>query len=382
VSSSDSNWVAKAEAAARDVLARHAGDVDARARWPGEGVAALAKAGLLGLTVPAALGGAGAGPATFAAVTRTLAEQCASTAMIYLMHVCATQVVVQAPSFPLREDVLRRTAAGRHLATLAVSEPGSRSHFWAPVSQVAVEGDWHRLSADKSWVTSAGHADGYFVTTRSSRAAELTDSTIYYVPRDAPGLGVRGAFDGLGLRGNASAPMRLEGVTLPTSHRVSDDGAGFPLMMGAVLPWFQVGSAAVSLGIARAATAGIRRHLLASKLEHVGQPLASLMNLRARLAQMQLAADTHEAFLVDVCRRLGEGGPDLMLGLLEVKAAAAEMALAVTDLAMRAGGGASFSRHLSVERNFRDARAAAVMAPTTDVLYDFIGRILLDMPLL
>jgi alkylation response protein AidB-like acyl-CoA dehydrogenase len=79
---------------------------------------------------------------------------------------------------------------------------------------------------------------------------------------------------------------------------------------------------------------------------------------------------------------MAEGAPDLMLGLLEVKAAAAEMALAVTDLAMRAGGGASFSRHLSVERNFRDARAAAVMAPTTDVLYDFIGRTLLDMPLL
>jgi alkylation response protein AidB-like acyl-CoA dehydrogenase len=49
---------------------------------------------------------------------------------------------------------------------------------------------------------------------------------------------------------------------------------------------------------------------------------------------------------------------------------------------MRVGGGACFSRHLSVERNFRDARACAVMAPTTDVLHDFIGKTLLDMPLL
>ena len=56
--------------------------------------------------------------------------------------------------------------------------------------------------------------------------------------------------------------------------------------------------------------------------------------------------------------------------------------LQVTDLALRTGGGACFSRHLSVERNFRDARAAAVMAPTTDVLHDFIGKTLLDMPLL
>jgi alkylation response protein AidB-like acyl-CoA dehydrogenase len=71
-----------------------------------------------------------------------------------------------------------------------------------------------------------------------------------------------------------------------------------------------------------------------------------------------------------------------MLTVLESKAAAAEAALLVTDLAMRTCGGAAFSRHLAVERNFRDARAASVMAPTTDVLYDFIGKSLLGMPLL
>src|SRR5262245_13930884 len=120
-------WEAKAESVARAVLARHAADVDGQGRWPAEGVTALAEAGLLGLTVPTAAGGAGEGPGTFTAVTRILSEQCASTAMIYLMHVCATQVFVKAPSFPLREEVLRQIAAGRHLSTLAVSEKGSRS---------------------------------------------------------------------------------------------------------------------------------------------------------------------------------------------------------------------------------------------------------------
>ena len=175
--------------------------------------------------------------------------------------------------------------------------------------------------------------------------------------------------------------MRLENVAVPDAHRLSDDGGGFGVMMATVLPWFQVGSAAVSVGIARAATEGIRRHLLASKLEHLGQPLAGLMNLRARLAQMAVATDTVAAFLADVCRRMEAGAADAMLGVLGAKAVAGEMALTVTDLAMRTGGGACFSRHLSVERNFRDARAAAVMAPTTDALYDFIAKAMLDMPL-
>jgi alkylation response protein AidB-like acyl-CoA dehydrogenase len=366
---------------AREVLAGHAADVDRAGRWPSESVEALSKAGLLGLTVPDSLGGAGARPGIFAAVTGVLAEQCASTAMIYLMHLCATQVIVGAPAFPFRESVLRAIAAGRHLSTLALSEKGSRSHFWAPMSQVVVEGDRHRLSAAKSWVTSAGKADSYIVNTGSTEHSDLTDSTLYYVPRETAGLRVTGSFNGLGLRGNGSAPMQLENVTLSASHRISDDGAGFPLMMETVFPWFQIGSAAVSLGIARAATEGIRQHLLASKLEHLGQSLASLMNLRARLAQMQIAIDTQQAFLEHACHEMENPSPTTLRALLESKAAAAEAALEVTDLAMRTGGGACFSRHLSVERNFRDARACSVMAPTTDVLHDFIGRTLLDMPL-
>ena len=62
------------------------------------------------------------------------------------------------------------------------------------------------------------------------------------------------------------------------------------------------------------------------------------------------------------------------LSLLAVKAAAAEMSIDVTDAAMRACGGAAFSKHLPVERYFRDARAATIMGPTTDVLRDLIGQ--------
>jgi alkylation response protein AidB-like acyl-CoA dehydrogenase len=380
MSSVETNWLGVADAVAREALARHADDVDQRGRWPAESVAALAESGLLGLTMPRALGGAGEGPRTFAAVTRTLAGRCASTAMVYLMHACAGQVIAAAEAFPLREAVLRDVARGRHLSTLAFSEKGSRSHFWAPVSQAVAAGPQHRLRAEKSFVTSAGQADSYIVSTRSAGAADPLASTLYYVPRDVPGLRTGGPWNGLGLRGNASAPMEVD-VAVPASHRVSGEGEGFHVMLNVVLPWFQLGSAAVSVGIARAATEGIGKHLLTARLEHLGQSLASLPNLRARLAQMQIAVDTQQAFLEHAAARMEAPGPDTLLVLLESKAAAAEAALQVTDLALRTGGGACFGRGLTVERNFRDARAAAVMAPTTDVLYDFIGKTLLGMPL-
>jgi len=381
MTSTENVWVQRAETAAREVLAGHAADVDQTGRWPAESLAALGQCGLMGLTVPSELTGGGAGPRTFATVCRVLAEHCASTAMIYKMHICGTQVIAAALELPLRQSVLRAIAAGKHLSTLAFSEKGSRSHFWAPVSQAVLDGDKHRLSAEKSWVTSAGHADSYIVPTRSAGRAEPLASTLYYVPKDTPGLTVSGPWNGLGMRGNASNPMRLQDVTLPASYRLSGEGDGFNTMLTVVLPWFQLGNAAISVGIARAATEGTRQHLLASRLEHLGQLLASLMNLRARLAQMQILVETHQLYVDQAAAQMENGEPTAMLTLMKSKAATSEAAVQVTDLAMRTCGGAAFSRHLGVERNFRDSRAGWVMAPTTDVLYDFIGKSLLGMPL-
>jgi alkylation response protein AidB-like acyl-CoA dehydrogenase len=67
--------------------------------------------------------------------------------------------------------------------------------------------------------------------------------------------------------------------------------------------------------------------------------------------------------------------------MLQSKAVAGDAALSVLDLAMRVGGGAAFRKDIGIERHFRDARAAAVMAPTGDALQDFIGRAVCGLPL-
>ena len=85
--------------------------------------------------------------------------------------------------------------------------------------------------------------------------------------------------------------------------------------------------------------------------------------------------------LDDTVAALAVGRADAMLRVLQVKAHAAESALQVTDLAMRVCGGAAFRKEVGIERLFRDARAASVMAPTSDVLDDFIGKATLGMDL-
>jgi len=375
-----------AVAAARDVAARviapGAAEHDRTGTFPREAVKALGAAGLMGLNVPEALGGSELGPRAIADVLAIVSEADASVAMIYMMHVLGTTCIASAPTAAAHADTLRKIAAGEHLTTLAFSERGSRSHFWSPVSRAVKNAGKIQITADKSWVTSAGEADSFVVTTLAADGKGPTDSTLYLVDARGPGLRIKAPWDGMGLRANASSAVMLEGVEVTDTARLTDDGAGFKAKLEVVLPLFNLGSAAVALGLCRAATAATTSHLKTAQFEHLGQSLgAALPNLRAQLAQMQLASDQLACLIDDTVRHLETPGPATMLRVLEVKAAGGETAIAVTSLAMRTCGGAAFSKHTSIERFFRDAHAGAVMAPTVDVLREFIGKALLGHPL-
>lgn len=359
-------------------IAPHAADVDEKARFPREALDALARAGWLGLTIPTDYGGQGQGMRVACAALDEIAQRCASTALIYLMHLCGSACYTAHSEG--HEDTLRQVAQGDHLSTLAWSERGSRSHFWAPVSQAEQNDGQVVLSALKSWVTSADEADGYVVCTRIPAETEVTDTILYLVRNDDAGLRTSGAWDSLGMRGNGSAPMVLEDCRIPAERALCEPGQGFPRQLE-ILPWFNLGNAAASVGIAEAATLATTKHLTASRLEHMNSRLADLPNLRARLAQMRIETDRARAHVVSALDAVESAAPNAMLLVLSSKAAAAESAMRVTDLGMQACGGAAFSKHLTLERNFRDSRAASVMAPTSDVLHDFIGRALCGMDL-
>jgi alkylation response protein AidB-like acyl-CoA dehydrogenase len=295
--------------------------------------------------------------------------------MVVCMHLAATAVIEAYGPRAVREDA----ASGRALATLAFSEAGSRSQFWAPTSTAKREGDTVRLDAHKSWVTSAGEAD-YYVWSSTPLAAQGL-STIWLVSANAPGLRVAAPFDGLGLRGNASSPMAAEGLLVSQDVMLGEDGKGFDVMMGVVLPYFQLMNAGMCIGTMHAATTKAATHVGGTNFQHLGQTLADLPTIRAYVARMRVKTDMALALLLDTLAALESGREDAMLRVLEVKAAAGEASTEVTDLAMRVCGGAAFRKEVGVERHFRDARAATVMAPTTDALYDFIGKAAIGMPL-
>jgi alkylation response protein AidB-like acyl-CoA dehydrogenase len=363
------------EKIAVDVIRPAAAEIDQSGAFPRAAMDALSKSGLLGLISAEEVGGMGEGLLAAAMVIERVAQECASTAMVLCMHYAGTAVIEAHGPLSVRQAI----AEGKHITTLAFSEKGSRSHFWAPISTVAAHNGTVHLDAAKSWVTSAGEADSYVWSSRPLAAEGA--STIWLMPANATGLSVAGPFNGLGLRGNASSPINAKQVVLERSAMLGLDGGGFDIMMSIVLPYFQIMNAAFSVGTMEAATRKAAEHVAGIKFEHLGSALSDLPTVRAYIARMRIKTDLTRALLLDTLDAVEKGRADTMLRVLEVKAAAGEAATEVTDLAMRVCGGAAFRKDVGVERHFRDARAATVMAPTTDVLYDFIGKAVCGMPL-
>lgn len=368
-------WLATLEAIVTDVIKPAAAEIDRDARFPREAVTKLGGAGLLGLISAKEVGGLGHGLRQASEVVERIARDCPATAMVVTMHYAATTLIeLHGP-----EDIRRGIAAGRHLSTLAWSESGSRSHFWAPVGTATADGDHVLLNGSKSMVTSAGEADSY-VWSSQPVAAEGA-STIWLVETKRDGLASPRPFDGLGLRANASAPVTGKDVRVPLAHRMGEDGGGQGVMFGDELPTFVNLIGSVSIGLMEGALERAVAHVTKTGFAAGGR-LADFPTLRAQLAQARNALDGARGVRELALKSVEDGREDMFMRVLQVKAVAAEAALQVTDTAMRVCGGAAFRKDVGIERLFRDSRAAAVMAPTTDVINDLLARMMCGMPLM
>ncbi len=363
-----------ADKVTQDVIRPAAAEIDTEGQFPKKNIEALRDAGLLRLISARDVGGHGQGLRAAVAVADRIAQECPSTAMVLIMHYAGTAVIEQYGSREMRRSI----AEGGKLTTLAFSEFGSRSHFWVPVSTAERRGNDVVLNAAKQLITSAGNCGIYVWSSKPAAAEGL--STIWVVPADTPELTFPKAYDGLGLRGNASAPITAKGVVIPEANRLGPDGKGFDIMMATVMPFFSLQSCAVSVGMMEGAFARTIAHVTHSTYTYDGSRISDLPQVRGHVARMRVKIDLVRGFLLDAVDAIEQSRDDAVLRVLEAKVAGAETSLEVHDLGMRVCGGAAFSKDVGIERFFRDSRAATVMAPVSDALYEFIGRAVCGMP--
>lgn len=375
--------LAVAEQIAVEVLRPLASNPANEGQWPIEAMRELQASGLAGLMVPRADGGLGQGLLTLTRVCEILGRECASSGLCFGMHCVGTAVLAAKATSFQRSEFLRPIAEGKHLTTLALSEPGTGAHFYLPMTEMISTSEGFRVNGIKSFVTNGGHADSYVVSTAASEdVAQSGQFSCVIIPNDAPGIHWGQPWEGIGMRGNSSLQMSLQDVLVRQDHLLGEEGDQIWYVFQVVAPFFLVAMAGTYLGLSSAAYHEARSHLISRKHAHSGQGLGKQSVLQHRMGEIWAMLERTRQFVYYAARQGDSGAEDALPALCSCKAEVAECAVQVVNECMTLMGGIGYQQGGRMERLLRDARAAHVMAPTTDLLRIWAGRALLDEPLL
>ncbi len=342
----------------------------------------MQQAGVGGLVVPVEKGGLGHGLLALAQACETLGKECASTAICFGMH-CVASAVIAAKSTPEQDErYLRPIGAGEHFTTLALSEAGSGSQFYFPQARLQERDDrTYAVTGEKTFVTNGGHADSYVISTGVPGAARGEFSCVT-VDADAANLRWGAAWRGFGMRGNASRSLELRETEIPRANLLGSHGDELWYVFNVIAPYFLAAMAGTYLGVADAAFSEARLHLRRRTYAATGRSLAGEAVVQHRLGRLWARLESARRLTYYAAMQGDSGGADALPAILSSKAEVAEAAVDVVNEAMTLSGGIAYAENAKLQRHLRDARAAHVMAPPTDILRTWTGRVLLDLPLL
>lgn len=369
----------------KGVIAGEAPSTDREARWPEKSLKALQEAGLGGLVVPESQGGLGLGLTGLVKVCEVIAQQCASASMCFGMH-CVGSAVLAAKATPYqKKHFIQPIVEGKYLTTIALSEPGTGAHFYFPQTRLtSVSGDqYYKINGTKSFVTNGNHADVYVISTLAVDAeAPLNEFSCIAVEKNAEGLVWGTPWDGLGMRGNSSLNLDLRDVLAPAENLLGSKGDQLWYVFNVIAPYFLMAMSGTYLGIAQAAFDEACNHLRSRSYSHSGVSLSHVSILQHKLGTLWAKLERTRALIYHGAAMGDVGEQAAIPFLLAAKAEVAHCAVDTVNEAMTLCGGIAYRENSRLDTLLRDARASHIMSPTTDLLYTWTGRAILEQPIL
>lgn len=356
---------------------------DGRGEWPAGTMRALGDAGLMGLVVPRSAGGLGLGYAALVAVCEELGRENPSASLAFGMHCVGTACITARATTYQVERYLRPIARGEHVTTLALSERESGAHFYLPRLALERDGSTLVLDGEKSFVTNAGHANSFVVSTAALDPSEDPGRfNLLIADADAPGVSVGDAWHGFGMRGNSARSIRFSRARVPAEGMLGEEGAQTWYAFEVVAPYFLTAMAGTYLGVASRAVDEAASHMRGRGIRPLGRTLADQPTLQRDLAHAWTRVEAARRFLYHAAALADAQDPGAVLALMGAKAMLDDVSVSVTNAAMTLGGGIAYHENSLLGMLLRDARASGVMSPTEGILLGWIGRSLLDLPML
>jgi butyryl-CoA dehydrogenase len=339
---------------------------DRERRFPKEVLAELAELGLLGVCVPAELGGAGADFLSYALVLEELSRGDAGLGVTVAVHTSAgTLPIIDHGSHEQAQRLVPPLAQGHELAAFALTEADSGSDAGAMRTRADAEG---RLTGTKQWVTNGSHAH-VFVAFARDAAADGRPSA-FVVRRGAPGFRPTREEEKLGLHSSSTADLAFEDTP---GERLGAPGAGMRVALS-TLDGGRIGIAAQAVGIAQAALDVAVAH--ARERRAFGAPIGALGAIQQKLADMQTQIEAARALTWRAARLKDGGHPHAVEGA-QAKLLASRVAREQTSEAIQVLGGYGYVTEYPAERYYRDAKVTEIYEGTSEIQRLVIARALL-----
>ena len=343
-------------------------------KFPKEILARLAEIGVLGMTVPAELGGSRTDSLSYILALEELARASAAVCVIVSVHnslFCGS--IFRFGSDAQKKKFLPRAARGEILGAFSLTEPGAGSDAMNLKTRAVRSGDEYILNGTKAWVTTGGEADAVIVIARTGAETGAPQLSAFIVERGFPGFIVSKIEEKMGLHSSPTAMVSLEDCRVPAENLLGQEGRGAAIAL-AGLDSSRIGIAAQAVGLSQQALELAVGY--AMQREAFGRKIAEFQALQFMLADI--------ATLVDAGRLLTFRAADLMdRGLSFGKEAAmaklftSEAANKIAYLALQIHGGYGYSKEYTIERIYRDARVLSIYEGTSEIQRLVIARKLL-----
>jgi butyryl-CoA dehydrogenase len=371
----------KVQTAARELavkeLAPQAARLDKEGSFPSDGLNKLGAAGLLGLTVPQALGGRGADSVSFVLATEAIASSCASTALIFLTHSLVVKALAVAGTEEQKKRLLPSMLAGERLGALAATEAASGSNSLAIETNAVAEGDDFIVNGTKSLITGAEQAQVYIVVLRTDGAKTPVDLSAMIIEKGTPGFSFGRKSDFMGLCAISNGDLAFKNCRVSRTNLLGTEN-GYMSVSPAYASHAMLGMAAISLGIAQASVDAATEH--AKTRQNGDQPISSHQGIQFMVAEMTTALAASRALTYSAAEQLDSRQQPSPLPMYMAKLNATEMAIDVADKALQLHGGAGYSRDFPLERYYRDARGLTMHFSNSEKLKGMLGKMLMGLP--
>jgi len=358
---------------AQERLAPHAARWDREHHFPRAELAALGELGAMGMAIPEAWGGAGAGYLALALALEEIAAGDGATSTI----VSVQNSVVCGPLLAFGDELqkerwLKPLAAGTRLGCFCLTEPHAGSDAAAITTRAERRDGHYRLNGVKQFITTGRNADAAIVFAVTDRASGKKGISAFVVDTATPGFRVARVEDKVGQRASDTAQIVLEDCDVPAGNRLGAEGEGYRIAL-ANLEAGRIGIAAQAVGMARAAFDAA----LAYARDRVafGKPIAEHQAVSFRLADMATSIEAARQ-LVWHAATLRDAGLPCLKEASMAKLFASEMAERVCSDAIQIHGGYGVVADFPVERIWRDVRVCQIYEGTSDIQRLVIGRAL------